>query len=229
MSNLFGFYQSKEWKKLRKLITLERINENGDLICEHCHKPIVKAYDAICHHKIELNDLNVNDPSISLNPDNIMVVHHACHNEIHKRFGSYTRHIYIVYGSPCSGKAEFVKRNALKEDLIIDIDKIYQAISINPPYIKPDRLFSNARQVRDVLVDMVKVKNGKWVNAWLVGNEFIGKSMWSKRDREDLSALLGAELIYIDTPMEECLANANERNNKDYEKYIKTWFERYQA
>lgn len=72
-SNVWEFYRSSEWEKLRELITLERVNDEGDLICEYCGKPIMKAYDAICHHKIELNEVNVHDAEIALNPSNIMV------------------------------------------------------------------------------------------------------------------------------------------------------------
>ena len=65
-----SFYRSKPWIDLMTVIRLERGN-----ICEHCGKPIVKKYDAIGHHKIELTEENVEDANISLNPDNIMLVH----------------------------------------------------------------------------------------------------------------------------------------------------------
>ena len=37
----------------------------------------------VFHHKKYLTNQNVNDASISINPNNIMVVHWQCHNEIH--------------------------------------------------------------------------------------------------------------------------------------------------
>ena len=51
MITLDNFYQSKAWVNLTQRIRLERVNEDGDLICEHCGRPIVKKFDAICHHK----------------------------------------------------------------------------------------------------------------------------------------------------------------------------------
>ena len=77
--SLDTFYSSKEWEKLRKLIAQERVDADGNIICAHCGKPIVKAYDMIGHHKIALTEENVNDATISLNPENIDLVHHRCH------------------------------------------------------------------------------------------------------------------------------------------------------
>ena len=54
MYTLSNFYKSKEWLDLLQVLKLERL-VNGELICEHCHKPIYKKYDCIGHHKIELN------------------------------------------------------------------------------------------------------------------------------------------------------------------------------
>ena len=74
------FYRCKEWENLLRVLKLERVNEAGELICEHCGKPITRAYDAIGHHKEELTPENVNDANVSLNPANIAFVHHKCHN-----------------------------------------------------------------------------------------------------------------------------------------------------
>ena len=55
MFTLSNFYKSKEWEALLEQLKLDRVGEAGILECEHCHKPIVKKYDCIGHHKIELN------------------------------------------------------------------------------------------------------------------------------------------------------------------------------
>ena len=44
-------------------------------------------YEVIAHYKTPLTMQNVNDYSVSLNPENIMLVTHKAHNEIHSRFG----------------------------------------------------------------------------------------------------------------------------------------------
>ena len=84
---LSRFYKSPEWEGLIKLLKIERVGNDGLLRCEHCGEPITRAYDCIAHHIKQLTPDNVDDYSISLNPDNIMLVHHKCHNAIHARFG----------------------------------------------------------------------------------------------------------------------------------------------
>ncbi|MCQ2308192.1 MAG: hypothetical protein MJ000_11635 [Bacteroidales bacterium] len=165
---------------------------------------------------MELTESNVNDVNISLNPENIAVVHHRCHNEIHKRFGSYTRHIYIVWGSPCAGKTTFVEQNALKDDLIVDIDKIYAAINTS----RSNRVYANVMMIYRQMIDMIKTRNGRWVNAWIV------RGFPLSVDRERLAAELGAELIHIDTDKEVCLARAMNRQ-KDYEEIVEDWWTKF--
>ena len=201
MFSLFSFYRSKEWEQLRRQIILERTNEAGDTIDEVTGQVIVNKYDVILHHKTPLTEANVNDYSISLNPDNIQIVSHKTHNEIHKRFGSYTRHIYIVYGSPYAGKAEYVKSVALKDDLIIDIERIYNAINNE----RSPRLLDNVMQIYRTLIDQVRTRNGRWVNAWIV------RSFPLKGERERLAKDIGAELIFIDTPESECVKRADDK------------------
>ena len=128
MYTLSNFYKSKEWQDLLQVLKLERVSSSGELLCEHCHKPITKAYDCIGHHIEELTESNVNDYNISLNKNNIKLIHFKCHNIIHERFGyEKPKKVYIVYGSPCSGKSTWVNNNMTKDDLTIDIDKIWDA------------------------------------------------------------------------------------------------------
>lgn len=217
------FYKSDKWRDFLNILRDQR-ERDGVLYCEHCGKPIIKAYDCIGHHKIELTEANVNDYSISLNPDNVMLIHHRCHNVIHERFGhERPKRVYIVYGPPCSGKSTFVRDSAGKEDLILDIDSIWQMISVNDRYIKPKRLMSNVFGVRDCILDMIRMRSGKWKNAYVVGGYPLAM------DRQRLSDSLGAELIFIDESREVCLERAKACERIGWEKYIDDWFRDYSA
>lgn len=224
-SDLRSFYTSKDWTEFIKVLRLERVKADGNLYCEHCGKPITKAYDCIAHHMEELTLDNVNDVSISLNPENIMLVHFRCHNEIHNRYGRYTRHIYLVYGSPLSGKSTYVKERAGTHDLIVDIDKIYTCITNNPPYIKSGRLYENMRAVHDTLLENIKYNYGKWVNAFIIGGYPF------KGERERLLQEYKAEPVYIEATKEECLSRLeycnDGRDKKEWSKYIEEWFTKY--
>ena len=226
-NTLSEFYTSKEWLDFRAVLIAERTRADGFVYDEINGKPIVKAYDIILHHKIELTLENVNDANITLNPENIQVVSFRTHNDIHNRFGRWTRHVYLVYGSPLSGKSTYVKERAGIHDLIIDIDKIYACISNNPPYVKSGRLYDNMRTVYDALLGDVKHKNGKWVNVFIVGG------FPFKGERERTAAEYGAELIHIPCTEEEAQARLQAaqdgRDKVEYSKYISTWFTRYQA
>ena len=68
------FYRSRSWREFVEILKIERTDENGFIICAHCGKPIVKKYDCIGHHKEELTEENYENPEISLNPDNVVLV-----------------------------------------------------------------------------------------------------------------------------------------------------------
>ena len=221
------FYTGQAWRKLLGVIRAERVNEEGLTICEYCGKPIVKAYDCIGHHIIELDDENIHDASISLNPDNIQLVHHKCHNIIHDKLSYRNKKVYIVYGSPMSGKHTWVNSVKGAGDLIIDIDSIYQCVSGCDRYVKDGRLKGVVFDVRNTLLEAVKYRRGKWCNAYVIG----GYPLVSERER--LSKELDAELVFIDTSKEECLsrlfslADDNARANEDTHDYILSWWDRY--
>ncbi len=224
--NLYNFYRSKEWTDLLQILKLERLDHQGNIICAHCGKPIVKAYDCIGHHKIYLTELNYIDVTISLNPENIDLVHHKCHNIIHNKLSNSGRQVYIVYGSPLSGKTSYVNEIAEQGDLIIDIDSIWQCVSGCDRYVKPKKLNAVVFSVRDKLLDAVKYRQGKWSNAYVIG----GYPLQGERER--LIDTLGAREIYIESTKEECLLRLKEdvyRDEKEWSKYIDSWWRQYQG
>lgn len=225
MYTLATFYKSKEWEKLIRVLKMERVNDNGELICWHCGKPITRAYDAIGHHTIFLTEDNVNKTEISLNPELIQFVHHKCHNKIHEKLGYTKREIFLVYGSPLSGKTTWVKENMNEGDLLIDIDNIWQCVSGMERYVKPNKLKSVVFGTRDTLMQMVKMRVGRWDNAYIVGGfPLIG-------ERERLCKELGAREIYIESTKEDCLlrleASEDARDKTEWKKYIEDWWKRF--
>lgn len=224
---LANFYKSDAWIKLLQVIKSERINDNGDLICEYCGEPIVRKYDCIGHHTIELTEENVNDAEISLNPSLVQLVHHKCHNRIHDKlaYREDIRRIYLVYGSPLSGKSTWVNEVKNDGDLIIDMDSIWECVSGCDRYKKPAVLNSCVFGVRDYLLDCVKYRRGRWLNAYIIG----GYPLISERER--LCKSLGAEEIFIDTSKEECLERLGKcqdgRNISEWIEYILEWWRRY--
>lgn len=88
---------------------------------------------------------------------------------IHNKLGHSGRRVYIVYGSPLSGKSSYVSEVAVAGDLIVDIDNIWQCVSGQPRYIKPNRLNAVVFSIRDALLDSVRYRRGKWQSAYVIG------------------------------------------------------------
>jgi predicted kinase len=238
-NDLHSFYTSDDWKLCKYQVLQERVKEDGTVYCEHCGKPIIKEFNPqsnenanamIFHHKKELTQDNFNDYNISLNPENIAIVHFKCHNQIHDRFqggciSKAQRKVYIVHGAVCSGKSTFVKENMEDGDCVLDLDDIWMAVSGPPKYVKPDTLKDVVFALRNSLLEQIKMRSGSWQNAWVISTEPMPMS------RKRLATELGAELIHIDTPKDVCLQrlydNPNGRNIGQYEAYIQSYFDKY--
>lgn len=220
---LESFYASPTWRNFRAGIIAER-----KLICEHCGKLIAKPRDAHVHHKIPLTEENYKDASIALNPENVMLVHKDCHDQIHERFGYAPKEkkVFIVYGMPLSGKSTYVEERKGRLDIVLDMDSLYQAITWLPPYEKPDSLFRLVRSVYNHLLDAVKTRTGRWRTAWVIGG------FPDKYQREKLADELGAELVYMECTRDEAISRIMQDEElrhrvEEYTGYIDKWIERY--
>lgn len=222
--DLSDFYSSDEWRSFRDIVIDERMKEDGFVYDEVTGKQIVKAYDIILHHKIELTEENVHDYNISLNPENIMIVSHKTHNYIHNKLGHSKREVFVVYGPPLAGKTTWVKDIMSEGDLIIDMDNIWQCVSGCDRYIKPNRLKSIVFRIRDSLLDSVRYRFGKWNNAYIIG----GYPLSSERER--LCKELGAREIFLEATKDECMQRleaCEDRDKSEWAGYIEDWFRRY--
>lgn len=222
-NSLHQFYCSKEWLGFKEVLKIER-----GMICEHCHKLIHESIDAIGHHIIELTMDNVNDPEVSLNKANVMLVHRKCHNVIHNRFGyAGTKHRYLVYGPPLAGKRKFIEECATKNDLVISMDDIRYGITGGSYYENSGNTLDLVFDVHDMLISRVKydhtyVKSVQ--NIYIVG----GYAIRGKRER--ICRELKLEPIFIDVSMEECLARLDactDRDKRLHKQYIDKWFADY--
>lgn len=210
------FYHSVEWRKFLQALKMERLNDDGQIICPVCGLPVVKAYDCIGHHKIELTPENVNDYSISLNPDLVELIHFKCHNKVHGRFSGKHEGVFLVYGSPCAGKTTWVKQNAGFGDFILDIDVIWEAVSVSDRFHKPGALKQNVFQLFDIGLEQIKNRLGQWHNAFIIGSYPL------RTDRDRIGSLTGAEPVFVEEKKEVCLSRAP---NDEWRGYIEEWFD----
>lgn len=220
------FYRSKEWKKCR-----EAYYNSQSGICELCGKPGDEV-----HHKTFITPANIHDSNITLNWDNLQLLCKSCHFAIHDM--SYVLHrskknrnrgianglefnadgelverknVFIVWGSPASGKNKYVAEKKGKYDMVIDLDLIISALSGGNGEWSED-MFKYALDVRDCLYKLIAERKHYFDAAWIIA------TLPEKQKREDLCGLLRAELIHIDTPKAKCIEYARKdelRPNKD--------------
>ena len=82
---------------------------------------------------------------------------------------------------------------------MVDMDSIWQCVSGCERYVKPNRLKSVVFTIHSQLLECVRMRQGKWLTAWVIGGyPFEG-------ERQRLLNALGARDIFIDTPKEECI------------------------
>ena len=71
------FYKTGAWKRARAEYIKERKAIDGGL-CEACQQ---EPGTIVHHFRIWLDDINCNDPEVSLNPDNFKLECQTCHNK----------------------------------------------------------------------------------------------------------------------------------------------------
>ena len=126
MDKIHAFYCSKTWRDLSYLL---KIKSGGK--CQRCGWSVTTKEDwalLIGHHVKELNEDNVDDPTIALNPNYIEIICLDCHNREHRRFGG-RQNVYIVWGSPLSGKTSLVHQMMRYGDIVLDLDALWQAVT----------------------------------------------------------------------------------------------------
>lgn len=217
-------YTSTEFRELRAALMAERVDSEGVLRCEHCGQPILFDYDCIAHHEKEVTAANLNNAEITLNPANIKLVHLKCHNIIHDRFGYSQKKVYLVVGAPCSGKNTFVNASKGSNDIIVDMDALWQAITGGEKYYKPAALELNVFLLRKCLLEQIKMRTGKWQTAYVITTEP------RKSARERLCAAIGAEEIFIKVEKAEALRRLESDETRknvipQWTEYINNFFE----
>lgn len=236
-----SFYKSKAWKNCRDAYFN---SQNG--ICELCGKPGKEV-----HHKMFLTPKNINDPNITLNWDNLQVLCSTCHCAIHdKSYEMYrartrrntgtmnglcfdksgnlveNKNVFIVWGAPASGKNTYVKRHKGKYDLVVDLDLIIASLSMTNGKTVTEDYLPFALDIRELLYSLIERRTYFFEKAWVIA------TLPKKDERLKLQHRLKAELIYIDTPKEECIERArrdDERPNKDLQfRIINKFFDQLQ-
>jgi predicted kinase len=133
--------------------------------------------------------------------------------------------VYIVWGSPASGKTTYVKMNMEAGDLVVDLDLIKQSISMTSKTEAQDNLLDVAIGIREYLYDRIERRQFTCKNVWVIASLPLGNR------RTELAKRLRAELVHCEATEEECISRAmNDGERLDKEKQImiiKKWFKNF--
>ena len=244
------FYKSEAWQLARAAYIGERVRIDGGL-CERCGHESDKPGEEL-HHITPLTPNNINDYNVSLNSGNFQWLCKDCHFIVHREIilkeferarmakkhilhnGCYFNDegelvkmgVYIVHGSPASGKSTLVRQKMTPGDLVVDLDLIKQSISLLPGKDTPDNLLDVALGIRDYLYVLIEGRAVDCRNVWVIA------SLPRRAERQELAERLGAELIECKVPYHEAIARAkadDERQNKTLQlALIDRYFEQYE-
>jgi len=239
------FYKSKQWLGVR-----EYVIRRDNYLCKVCGKPAEEV-----HHIIHLSPKNISNPILALGEDNLISVCRDCHFKIHRediikkviesnksRKQSETRqgyefdkegnivqttnNVYIVWGSPGSGKTTYVKSKMNIGDMVVDLDLIKQAISMQGKTQATDNLLDASIKIRDFIYTLIQNREVDTKTIWVVAG------LPRREDRQKLKGYLKAELIYIDATIEQCIVRVKadtDRLDKELQvDIVNKWWKQYQ-
>ena len=76
------FYRSRQWRGVRNMVW-----DRAHGLCERCaERGITKPADVV-HHVVPLSVDNMDDQSVTLNPDNLVALCDDCHTAVHQELG----------------------------------------------------------------------------------------------------------------------------------------------
>lgn len=127
--------------------------------------------------------------------------------------------VYLIYGSPCSGKSTYIKEHIQRGDLVCDVDLIYGAITNSVPHDAELYTHEVACELDNTLKDIIRDRKGSWKNAYVVSVANTEEKLQADKNRINPD-----ECVFIDTPYEVCMERAKERPFY-FQWIIQEWFE----
>ena len=127
--------------------------------------------------------------------------------------------VYLIVGSPCSGKSTYIKEHMGDGDIVCDVDLIYEAIGTRKAHDADLYVHEVALQLKEKLLDIIRDRDGGWKDAYVVSIANTDEKVQKAKERINAD-----EVIFIDTPYEVCIERAKDRPPY-FVFLIQEWFE----
>lgn len=123
---------------------------------------------------------------------------------------------HIVIGPPCSGKSTFIRESAEEGDVLVDFDKIAEALGNPVPHGSEGEIKKATFAARESVISYVLENDSP---AWIIH---------SFPTADDMERYEGCDIVFMETPKETCLERAESDNRPDWTaEVIEDWFERF--
>jgi 5-methylcytosine-specific restriction endonuclease McrA len=177
----------RAWRKLSKQVIKE------EPLCRRCRLKNSVMTDHILPKRLGGTDAR----------SNLQALCKDCHDEKTRqedgRFtGAPTSRVVLVAGPPGSGKAAYLATMFRPGDLIVDVDRLFVALSGLEVYQKPGALLTFALEARDAVLRRLAKPSS-------VGRAWITAGAPTAAERERFERTLSAQVLVLETPAAECL------------------------
>jgi 5-methylcytosine-specific restriction protein A len=123
----------------------------------------------------------------------------------------------VVIGAPGSGKTSYVRERVKYGEMVVDVDLLFNALTMRPMWDHPVQLMNAVLTARDYLIE-------NYEPAWVISTN-------AGRDYRDyMREKYGAEVVVMETPAAVCLERiaADGRPDGDWEGLVARWWEEYE-
>lgn len=133
--------------------------------------------------------------------------------------------VTLVCGPPGAGKTHYVKQKMRYGDLILDLDRLFVALSGCEKYDKPSMILPYALTAFDAVVSQLS-QQVEQHRAWVL------TTAPRAEDRARLKASLNAEVVLLDVDINTCLKRIKEdplrsARADQWEEIIRKWWKNY--
>lgn len=132
--------------------------------------------------------------------------------------------VFVINGPPGAGKTTWALQKMTPGDMLIDLDYLCAALGgTNDLYNDHAPVLGPALAMQETLYQAIEQRKGEWQSAYVVT---------ASADKNAVAALahrLGAQLVMLDTPLDECIVRINNdkrRNGKQalFTDLAKQWY-----